>query len=125
MSVAEDRDRDIEMLLDINNKIERFKVIQGGKGGTQPPNNHDNWLINLSKGCVFSCKENGKEVDLDILRVVFKHEKTVIVADALNSQPARAVDPEGFCKRHKLFEILEEGGEHPKEVTDGNSTRTL
>lgn len=93
-----------------------LRLVSGGKG---PPDNlGENWLINLQKNCVFACKENGKEVDLELLRLVFKHNKTCIVADALNSAPARAVDPVAFCKRYKHFETIEEGGEPPKVQHD-------
>lgn len=98
-----------------------LRLVSGGKG--PPEVTGENWLINLNKNCVFACKENGKEVDLELLRLVFKHNKTCIVADALNSAPARAVDPVAFCKRYKKFEIVEEGGERP-EVRP-NDMRTI
>lgn len=100
-----------------------LRLVSGGKG--PPEVTGENWLINLQKNCVFSCKENGKEVDLELLRLVYKHGKTCIVADALNSAPARAVDPVAFCKRYRHFETIEEGGVHPEVSDNGNNPRTL
>lgn len=106
----------------IDTKYPGFKLARGGKGPPDAPL-INNWLTKLNKGTVFSCKDRQNNGTVSVLRLEFKHDKTYIVADALNGGPYLPVD-EDFCKRFSLLEIIKEGGEHPEGVTDG-SDRTV
>jgi hypothetical protein len=102
----------------------QLRLLRGGKG---PPINTGgvNWLRGLNKNAAFSCKRKGNVDNLELYIVAFKHLKTVILVNGLDNNHRFAVDPEDFCKKYNLFEIIEEGGEHPEEVTDGNSEGTI
>jgi hypothetical protein len=99
-----------------------LRLITGGKGN--PPSKGNNWLKDLQKNSVFTCKKKGTHAELELYIVAFKHEKTMVLVDGLNSNPRRAVDPEGFCNLYSLFEIIEEGGERPEGVNN-DSSRTV
>lgn len=89
----------------------RLRLITGGNG--TPPPTGDDWLSKLNKKAVFSCKLRSQP-NLDVLlvlQVVYKHAKTILLGDALNSQPLMAVDPVEFSKKYTKHELIEEGGE--------------
>jgi len=94
----------------------QLRVITGGKGPPTDNSNSEDWLINLQKGAVFSCKRRNTTVELDVYGVSFKHPKTVVLFNALGTTPPRAVDTREFCKQYILFEIIDEGGKEPLEV---------
>lgn len=108
----------------------RLKLITGGNN--TPPSGGINWLRGLNKGAAFACKRKGQLELLDLYIVAFKHDKTVILVDGLNNNVRLPVDPEEFCKKYSLFELIddgdshliEEGGEHPEEI-ENDSVRTL
>lgn len=100
----------------------RLKLITGGKG--TPPTGGINWLRGLNKGAAFSCKKKGNTDLLDLFIVAFKHNRTMILVDGLNNNVRFAVDPEDFCKKYSLFEVIEEGGELPVGAED-DSVRTV
>lgn len=101
-------------------KYPHLRVMRGGKGPPDAP--LDNWLKDRKKGEVFSCKDKANHGMVLLLRLVFAHTKTFILADALGNNPAMAVD-EDFCKRFSFLETLEEG-DKPQGETDG-SNRTI
>lgn len=105
----------------------KLRLLQGGKGPPIDNTPHPDWLSPLKVGAVFSCKKKGQAENyvLGLLIIVFKHAKTIILADGLNSQPRVPVDPVEFCKRHDLFEVIEEGGESPEGENDGNGEGSL
>lgn len=104
-----------------------LRLLRGGKGPPSDNTPHPDWLSPLKVGAVFSCSKKGQAENyvLGLLIVVFKHGKTVILSDGLNNQPRVAVDPVEFCKRHTLFEVIEEGGELPEGENNGNSEGSL
>src|SRR5882762_4870863 len=95
---------------EIDDEMERpkpmLKLITGGKG---PPTTSvgDNWLKDLKKGAVFTCKRKGITTELELLIVAFKHDKTIVLVDGLNGAPRRAVDPSEFCKQYDWFETIQ------------------
>lgn len=104
-------------------KYPKLRLLQGGKG---PPMDTDkDWLSQLKKGAVFTCKKKGDFYKLLLFIIAFKHEKTIVLVDGLNNNPREAVDPAGFCQQHSLFELIEEGGheELPKEEVDHDNSR--
>lgn len=82
----------------------KLQLITGGKGTTPPTG--ENWLSNLNKGTAFACKEKGNTKQIFIYIISFKHTKTVVLVNAIENNERFAVDPEDFCKRYSLFEIL-------------------
>lgn len=98
-------------------KYPHLRLMQGGKGPPDAPVIND-WLRNLKKNAVFSCKDRQNNGMVHIFILVFKHPKTYVLADALGNNPRMAVDID-FCKRFSLLEIIEEGGEHPEGEEDG------
>ena len=102
----------------------RLRLLRGGKG---PPmdTNGINWLRGLNKNAAFSCKRKGNVDNLELYIVAFKHNKTVILVNGLDNNHRFAVDPEDFCKKYSLFEVIEEGGEHPEVEDNGNSKGTV
>jgi len=101
-------------------KYPKLRLLQGGKG---PPITGDNWLKDLKKGAVFTCKPKGSGV-LMLYIIAFKHTKSMILVDGLNNGPRIAVDPVEFCRLHSFFELIEEGGELPVgEQNDGSEVR--
>ena len=100
----------------------KLRLLQGGKG---PPLTGDNWLKDLKKGAVFTCKPKGSGILL-LYIIAFKHTKSMILVDGLNNGPRIAIDPEEFCRLHSWFETIEEGGEQPpKEIEhDGSEVRS-
>ena len=105
--------------------VPTLRLLQGGKG---PPINTEgkDWLTPLKKGAIFSCEGKGQNLyTLKLFRIVFKHTKTVILADALGNSITEAVNPITFCKLHNLFEVIEEGGERPVgDENDGDQVRS-
>lgn len=101
-----------------------LKLLQGGKG---PPINTNgiNWMRGLQRGAAFACKKKGNVDFLELYIVAFKHEKTVILVNGLDNNHRFAVDPEDFCKKYSLFEIIEEGGELPEDEGNGNDKGTV
>ena len=97
-------------------KYPKLRLLQGGKG---PPITGDNWLKDLKKGAVFTCKPKGSGV-LMLYIIAFKHTKSMILVDGLNNGPRIAVDPVEFCRLHSFFELIEEGGE--RHVGDNNDS---
>lgn len=100
----------------------QLKLLRGGKG---PPSDNtpvDNWLSSLSIGAVFTCRKKGQSENyvLMMLQIVFKHDKSIIVADAIGNNPYAAIDPVEFCKRHELFEIIQQG-----EADNAHDLRTI
>lgn len=94
------------------------KLITGGKGTY---NTGDNWLKDLKKGAVFSCKKKGTTIDLEVYGISFKHQKTFILFNALGTGPVRAVDPKEFCNHYSLFELIEEGGQEDLRKEGGEN----
>lgn len=106
-------------------KYPNFRLLRGGKG---PPinGNGENWLAELKQNCIFACAHKGQnQFIVGLFRIVYKHKKTIIIADALGNQPTVAIDPVEFCKKHDFFELIEEGGILPVGETDGNSKGAL
>lgn len=102
-------------------KYPHLRLMRGGKGPPEAPK--VNWLINLQKNAVFSCKDRQNNGMVSIFILVFKHPRTYVLADALGNGPRIAVD-EDWCKRFSLLELIEEGGENPSEgVSNGNSVQ--
>jgi hypothetical protein len=103
-------------------QIGKLRLLRGGKG---PPLNTGgiNWLNGLDKGTCFSCKKKGNDDVLEVLIVAFKYDKTVILVNAFHSENRFAVDPEVFCKKFSLHEVIgKEEQELPaKEIEDGSS----
>lgn len=89
-----------------------LRLITGGKG--PPTTSGEDWLNTLPKGCVFSCKKKGTTVELEVYGISFKHDKTVILFNALGNGPVRAVDPKEFSNQYFKQEVIEEGGERPE-----------
>jgi hypothetical protein len=111
----------------------QLRLLRGGKG---PPINTTgiNWLRGLTKNTAFTCKRKTGADYLDLYIIAFKYEKSVILVSGLDNNLRFVVDPEDFCKKYNLFEVIgieggepavEEGGKHPEEVTDGNSEGTV
>lgn len=94
-------------------RVPQLKLLRGGKG---PPTNTSgvNWLRGLQKNAAFACKKKGNTDYLELYIVAFKHDKTVILVNGLDNNHRFAVDPQEFCKKYSLFEVIEEGGEHPE-----------
>ena len=102
-------------------KYPRLRLLQGGKG---PPTTGENWLKDLKKGAVFTCKPKGSGI-LMLYIIAFKHTKSMILVDGLNNGPRIAVDPVEFCRLHSFFELIEEGGELPVgDKNDGGTVRS-
>jgi len=95
----------------------RLRLLQGGKG---PPTTGVNWLKDLKRGAVFTCKPKGSGILL-LYIIAFKHTKSMILVDGLNNGPRIAIDPEEFCRLHSFFELIEEGGELPVGDTNDGS----
>lgn len=101
-------------------KYPHLRTLRGGKGPPETPS--IDWLKDLNKNAVFSCKDKTNGV-VYIFILVFKHPKTYVLADALSNMPRMAADAE-WCKRFSWLETIEEGGENPpEEVT--NDIRAL
>jgi hypothetical protein len=100
-------------------KYPHLKLMRGGKGPPEAPST--NWLKDRKKGEVFSCKDKTNGLVM-LLRLVYAHTKTYILADALNSNPPMGADAD-FCKRFIFIETLEEG-DKPQEISN-DSVRTL
>lgn len=103
-------------------RIPQLRLLQGGKG---PPINTtgEDWLTPLKKGAIFSCEGKGQNLyTLSIYRIVFKHTKTVILADALGNSPTIAINPVIFCKLHNFFELIEEGGQNETNPEVGSES---
>lgn len=100
------------------------RVIRGGKGPPEDNNPTKDWLSPLEAGCVFSCRQKGKaeNYSLMILQIIFKHAKTIVLADSLNSNPYVAVDPMEFCKRHEFFELINNGEAECPQSTDPSTS---
>ena len=77
-----------------------LRVIKGGKG----PSGSD-WLSSLPKGTAFSCKTSGNVDFVNIYIITYRHNKTVVLQDGIDSRRF-AVDPKDFCIKHSLLEIL-------------------
>lgn len=87
------------------------------RGGNSPPAGPTvNWLKELKKSAVFSCKMRGTSVDLELYGVAFKHPKTIILFNSMGTGPNRVVDPEEFSKKYILFEVIEEGDDDIRTV---------
>lgn len=97
-------------------KYPHLRLMRGGKGPPDAPT--IDWLKNLNKNAVFSCKDRQNNGMVFIFILVFKHPKTYVLADALGNQSRIAVD-EDWCKRFSLLELIEEGGETPQGEPDG------
>lgn len=96
-------------------KHPHLRVMRGGNGPPLAP--VTNWLKELKKNSVFSCKDKQNNGMVLILILAFIHPKTYVLRDALGNNPPMAVD-EDFCKRFTLLEVIEEGGEHPEGDRD-------
>lgn len=104
-------------------KYSHLRTLRGGKGPPETPS--IDWLKDLNKNAVFSCKDRQNSGMVHILLMVFKHPKTYVLADALGNSPRMAADAD-FCKRFSFLELIEEGGEAtveeggelPEEVND-------
>ncbi len=99
----------------------KLRLITGGKG--PPTATGVNWLKDLKKGAVFTCKRKGMTCELELLIVAFKHDKTIVLVDGLNGAPRRAVDPSEFCKQYDWFETIQEAEQLPEE--HDNDTRPV
>jgi len=103
-------------------QVGKLRLLRGGKG---PPLNTGgiNWLNGLDKGTCFSCKKKGNDDVLEVLIIAFKYNKTVILVNAFHSENRFAVDPEAFCKKFSLHEVIgkEEQEEPAKEIKDGSA----
>lgn len=99
----------------------KLRLITGGKG--PPTTSGNNWLQDLQKGAVFTCKRKGMTGELELLIIAFKHTKTIVLVDGLNGAPRRAVDPSEFCKQYDWFETIQEAEQLPEEHLD--DTRTV
>ena len=101
----------------------KLRLLQGGKG---PPINTkgEDWLSKLSRGSVFSCSQKGNDLFvLGMFCILHKHDKTIILGDALGNGPNAAVDPVRFCKKHDLHEVFQEGSEFPEgDNNDGSGS---
>lgn len=88
-----------------------LRLIRGGKGPPEDNNPPADWLSPLPIGSVFACRKKGQpeKYALMMLQILFKHVKTIIVSDALNSNPNAPIDAAEFCKCHELVEIIQEG----------------
>ena len=97
-----------------------LRLLRGGKG---PPSDYSgkDWMSPLNIGAVFTCRKKGQTENyaLMLLQIVFKHDKSVVIADSLNSNPYAIVDPVEFCKRHEFFELINNGD------TDANDLRSI
>ena len=104
-----------------------LRLLRGGKGPPSDNTPHPDWLSPLKAGAVFTCRKKGQAENyaLMMLQIMFKHAKTIIIGDALNNNPYAPIDPVEFCKKHDLFEVIEEGGELPEGEKDGNSEGSL
>lgn len=100
----------------------QLRLLRGGKGPPEDNTPGKDWMSPLETGTVFSCRKKGQAEDyaLMMLQIMFKHDKTIIIADAMNNNPYAAVDPAAFCKRHDLFEIIQQG-----EVNNDPDLRTV
>jgi hypothetical protein len=103
-----------------------LRLLRGGKGPPSDDGPKENWMKDLEVGTVFSCRKKGQSENyaLMMLQLCFKHDKTYIIADSLNSNPYAAIDPIEFCKRHDFFELIEKG-KTPQEIEDGNDLRSI
>lgn len=94
----------------VTTKYPHLRTLKGGKG---PPTdiNKTDWMSDLNVGAVFSCRKKGQTENyaLMMLQITYKHDKTVIISDAINNNPYAAVDPVEFCKRHDLHELIDNG----------------
>lgn len=105
-----------------------LRLLRGGKG---PPidTGGTNWMDDLPVGSVFSCRKKGQpeKYALMMLQIIYKHVKTVIVADALNNNPNAPIDAVEFCKCHELVEVIERGDNSHREKGDpnGHDLRTV
>src|SRR6266404_8541526 len=100
-----------------------LRLMRGGKG--PPESGGINWLRGLKQGTAFSCKKKGNVDFLEIYIAAFKHEKTVILVNGLDNNHRFAIDPEDFCKKYTLFEILGEEEDKPPVEKEDDSVRTV
>lgn len=99
-----------------------LRLLRGGKGPPSDSTPVADWLSPMEVGTVFTCRKKGQaeNFSLMLLQVIFKHAKSIVIADSLNSNPYAIVDPVEFSKRHELFETISEG-----EPNNGHDLRTV
>lgn len=119
MSVAEDREED-ELRV---TKYPKLRVLTGGKGPPEPPEEGVNWLADLIPGTTFVARhQNSKEVDWNVYHVVFSHLPEVMFLKWELPDGKLLdyyVDPGRFSRKFKDWVVLGIVKLEPREVAEG------
>lgn len=87
----------------------KLRLLQGGKGPSEPPGDSHDWLSELDVGTTFTCRsKQSQEVDLNLYHIQFKNNDVILLVWRLpdGKMLDYYVDPKRFSKKNEHVTIL-------------------
>lgn len=106
MSITDTEDERLDKEEEVRKKRKALRVITGGKGPPDPPEEVIDWLSPMKRFTIFLASSPKLGLDLLEYHVIVKTKKSIKLA-VNEGQVIRWVDPKDFCKKFVLHEIIQ------------------
>ena len=106
MSITDTEDERMDKEEEVRKKRKALRVVTGGKGPPDPPDEVIDWLTPMKRFTVFLAYSPKLGLDLLEYHVILRWKKSIKLA-VNEGQIIRWVDPKKFCKDWILHEIIQ------------------